>query len=235
MSRRIIDLCRGSTAGKTANLYVPTSDNVTLGAWFILNDPYHQHLLRTSPSQTKSLPPSLETIQDAISHRPTVLFLHGAAATRAVEWRVKTYLGFTSRLHVNVLAPDYRGFGDSTGSPFTEGLVLDAYASWRWLVEEGGAKPEDVVIVGHSLGTGVAGQLARRLAEEGVKPRGVVLLAPFTSISKLLETYSIFGVPILQPMQTFSLGISEFFVVPKSRVVLNIRPRAYEIFHTSRF
>ncbi len=64
--------------------------------------------------------------------------------------------------------------------------------------------------MGHSLGTGVAAQLARRLGAEGVRPRGVVLLAPFTSVSKLLETYAILGVPVLQPLQTFPLGISEW-------------------------
>ncbi|KAI0088490.1 alpha/beta-hydrolase [Irpex rosettiformis] len=190
--------------GKTANLYLSTPDNVTLGAWFVLSDPYHQQLRRASTGLVG--PPSVDIIQEAISRRPTILFLHGAAATRAVEWRVKTYLGFTSRLQVNVLAPDYRGFGDSTGSPDNDGLVLDAYTSWNWLIDNG-AKPEDILIVGHSLGTGVSGQLAKQLAAEGVRPRGVVLLAPFTSVSKLLETYAIFGVPILQPLQTFPLGI----------------------------
>ena len=36
----------------------------------------------------------------------------------------------------------------------------------------------------------------------GVEPRGVVLLAPFTSIGELLEDYHLFGLfPIMQPLQ----------------------------------
>jgi abhydrolase domain-containing protein 12 len=182
-----------------------TPDNVTLGAWFALNDPYHQELHSTSFNTSQ---PSIDTIREAISRRPTALFLHGAAASRAVEWRVRSYQGFTSRLQINVFAPDYRGYGDSTGVPDAQGLELDAYTSWRWLIDNG-AKPEDVLIVGHSLGTGVSSQLAKRLASDGVKPRGVVLLAPFSSVSKLVETYALFGVPILQPLQTFPLGISK--------------------------
>lgn len=197
-----------SAAGKTANLYFNTPDNLTLGAWFVLNDPHYQQLRRTPLDGT--MQPSMDVIQDAIARRPTALFLHGAAASRAAPWRVGTYQGFTSRLHINVFAPDYRGFGDSTGSPDQAGLELDAYTSWRWLIENG-AKPEDIVIVGHSLGTGLTGQLAKRLAAEGVKPRGIVLLAPFTSFTKLVETYSINGIPILQPMQMFPPLRSESF------------------------
>ncbi|KAI0345650.1 alpha/beta-hydrolase [Trametopsis cervina] len=193
----------GLAPGKTANLYIDTADNVTLGAWFVLNDPYHQQLRRTTPTVQ---PPSLEIIGDAIANRPTILMLHGNAASRAAEWRVNAYSAYSSRLQVNVLAVDYRGFGDSTGNPDTEGLALDAYASWNWLIEHG-AKPEDIIIVGHSLGTGVTAQLAKKLAAEGVQPRGIALLAPFTSLSKLIETFSIFGIPVLQPLQTFPLGL----------------------------
>ena len=53
----------------------------------------------------------------------------------------------------------------------------------------GGA--EDVVVVGHSLGTGVAAQLVKRLAAEGVAPRGIALFAPFTRYGQLVEASTI--------------------------------------------
>lgn len=102
---------------------------------------------------------------------------------------------------------DYRGFAESTGTPSEAGLAIDAYTAWTWLVEQG-AKPEEILIVGHSLGTGVSGMLATQLAKEGVKPRGVALLAPFSSLSTLLESYDLWGFPILQPLQSFAWGRS---------------------------
>jgi len=74
----------------------------------------------------------------------------------------------TARLGVNVLAIDYRGFGDSEGVPSQVGLVKDARAGWDWLTSEMGAAGGDVVFLGQSLGTGVASQLAVELAAESM-------------------------------------------------------------------
>ncbi|KAI0927529.1 hypothetical protein AcV5_008043 [Taiwanofungus camphoratus] len=190
-------------SGKALNVKIQTHDNVTLGAWFILSDPYYQ-TLRSSSSEP--LPtPSSDTIKVALQSHPTVLHFHGTAGTRASTWRVPLYSSFSSRLRANVLAIDYRGFGDSSGVPSETGLALDAYAAWNWLLDQG-AKAEDVLIAGHSLGTGVSSKLAVRLAKEGVKPRGVVLMSPFSSFASLVETYDIFGFPVLQPLQSFALG-----------------------------
>lgn len=112
----------------------------------------------------------------ALKSRPTVLFFHGNAATRAFSTRILYYQAFTSRLGANVLAIDYRGFGDSTGEPSEPGLITDGRAAWDWLIEQG-AKEGDIAIVGHSLGTGVASQLGAQLEDDGIKPRGIVLLS----------------------------------------------------------
>lgn len=188
------------------NFNMVSPDNITFGAWLILSDPFYQSY-RTS-TQSNASQPSLEVVQEALRTYPTILYCHGAAATRAAPTRVRLYSTATSRLKANVLALDYRGFGDSEGVPSTEGLVEDAKTAWRWLMEQG-ARPEDVLLMGHSLGTGVTSGLSTALAKEGIKPRGVTLLAPFTTLSTLLETYSIRGIPILQPLQTFPIGRSE--------------------------
>ena len=57
----------------------------------------------------------------------------------------------------HVLAIDYRGFGDSESFPTEEGLVEDAKAAYRWMVENYVAYPH--YIWGHSLGSGVALQV----------------------------------------------------------------------------
>lgn len=118
-----------------------------------------------------------------MKNRPTILFFHGNAATRAFKARILHYQALSSRLAANVLAIDYRGFADSTGSPSEEGLTRDARAAWDWLVNNG-AEQEDILIVGHSLGTGVSMQLGAELSLNEIQCRGIVLLSVRPAISK---------------------------------------------------
>jgi abhydrolase domain-containing protein 12 len=156
-------------ANKTLNFNIQTSDNETLGAWFVLSDPYYHSL--------PSIPSSLEQhVPIALKQRPTVLFFHGNAATRAFHVRIMHYQALSSRLGANVLAIDYRGFAESTGQPSEAGLVRDGRAAWDWLTAQG-AREEDILVMGHSLGTGVASQLAVELGRDDIKPRGIVLLS----------------------------------------------------------
>jgi abhydrolase domain-containing protein 12 len=209
---------------------IHTADNETLGAWFTLADPFyatHRASLLASASSTSdpsSLAPDVDAhIRAALRTHPTVLFLHGNTGTRALRPRVLHYQAFAARLRANVFAPDYRGFADSTGTPGEVGLGLDALAAWDWLRTHGAA-PENVLIVGNSLGTGVAVQFASALqglalerGSEPQRPRGVVLLAPFSSIETLLDTYYIMGiVPLLAPLRIIPFMSSECFL-PRRR------------------
>ena len=64
------------TAHKTLNVYLPTSDNVTLGAWFILSDDYYQKNFLSNRPSTAFPPITLGVASDAIQARPTILYLH---------------------------------------------------------------------------------------------------------------------------------------------------------------
>lgn len=196
---------RRGVAGKTFNFGLTTPDNHTLGAWFILSDD-HYHSLPFPPS-----PSAAENhFSEALRSRPTMLFLHGNTGTRAHSGRVQYYSGFVSRLQTNVLTIDYRGFGDSQGSPSEHGLATDARAAFDWLVSNGAA-PQDVLIVGHSLGTAVSSSLAVSLCEESIPFRGLVLMSPFTSMHTLVDTYSIFGLfPVLLPMTMVPRAAGEY-------------------------
>ncbi len=68
---------------------------------------------------------------------------------------------------------DYRGYGGSEGSPTEAGLYRDGEAVLAWLRERGAPPP---ILVGESLGSGVAVELATRQT-----PLGVILQSPFTS------------------------------------------------------
>lgn len=76
-----------------------------------------------------------------------------------------------------VLVFDYRGYGKSEGSPSETGILSDARAARAWLAKRAGISEPEVVLMGESLGTGVAVDLA---AADGA--RGLVLLSAFTSL-----------------------------------------------------
>lgn len=150
-------------ASKTLNLNIHTSDNVTLGAWFTFAEPAFQSLR----SARRPLPrPDSQDIQFALNRYKTVIFFHGNGGSRAAPFRVKFYASWSSKLAVNVLAIDYRGYADSEGVPSEEGLALDGRAAWDWAIANG-ARPDSIVLVGQSLGTGVTAKVAHQLSKDG--------------------------------------------------------------------
>ncbi len=75
------------------------------------------------------------------------------------------------------LLMNYRGYGGSEGKPSEKALVQDAVYLLDKVCRETGRKPGDVVLVGQSLGSGVAVQVAAQ------RPVGkLVLLVPFDSL-----------------------------------------------------
>ncbi|HEY2149120.1 MAG TPA: alpha/beta hydrolase [Pirellulales bacterium] len=81
------------------------------------------------------------------------------------------------RLRAAVMIFDYRGYGRSEGSPNEAGILSDARGARAWLAKRAGVTESRVVLVGESLGTGVAVDLA---AADGA--RGLILVSAFTSL-----------------------------------------------------
>lgn len=164
------------TAGKTVNLKLTTADNTSIGAWFVFSDPFYQQLSYPPPANHGFSFPRQELIPNAVKQTPTILFLHGNTGTRAHHLRTVLYTAFTARLKANVFVIDYRGFGDSEGHPTVHGVSQDARAGWDYLISQG-TNPEDILILGHSLGTAIAALLSAELSSEGIRPRGTVLMS----------------------------------------------------------
>jgi fermentation-respiration switch protein FrsA (DUF1100 family) len=76
---------------------------------------------------------------------------------------------------------EYRGYSGLPGKPTEAGLYADARAYLHGLIAQG-VKIEDIILFGHSLGTGVAVQMAREF-----HVGGLVLLAPYLSIPKMAQ------------------------------------------------
>jgi fermentation-respiration switch protein FrsA (DUF1100 family) len=105
--------------------------------------------------------------------RPTVLYFHGNAGNLANRSeRVRRFL--TRGWGAMFLS--YRGYSGSTGAPSESANVADAKLAYDTL-RTAGVAPDDIIVYGESLGSGVAVQVA---AEKDVG--GLVLDAPYTSI-----------------------------------------------------
>ena len=108
------------------------------------------------------------------------LLLHGNAGNVTVL--AETLRILNRRHQLAVLALDYRGYGRSEGKPTEAGVLMDARAGRKWLAEKEGISEGDVVLMGTSLGGGVAVDLASR---DGA--RGLVLCSTFTSLPDVAQ------------------------------------------------
>lgn len=117
-----------------------------------------------------------------------VLYFHGNAGDLS-GWQFVAE-DFTA-LGLNVLLIDYRGYGKSSGSLSEKGMYLDAEAAWQFLLDKGFA-PENIIIFGRSIGSGVAVELSSKH-----KCKGLVLESPFSSLGRLANEKLPFFFPSL--------------------------------------
>jgi fermentation-respiration switch protein FrsA (DUF1100 family) len=110
------------------------------------------------------------------SSAPWLLICHGNAGNISDAGRPEHYAGLVAA-GLNLLAFDYRGYGESEGVPTEAGLYRDAEAAYRFLRETLGVPPDRVYLFGHSLGSTVAVDLASR-----VPAAGLILDGALTSV-----------------------------------------------------
>jgi len=106
--------------------------------------------------------------------KPVILFFHGngdSVLGSMVAMRRLVAAGYGAVL------PEFRGFNGASGIPDEQGLYRDARAARAWMTASG-VGADRTVIIGYSLGTGVAAQMALEQA-----PRALVLVAPYASVA----------------------------------------------------
>ncbi|KAM3579016.1 hypothetical protein VKS41_008552 [Umbelopsis sp. WA50703] len=188
---------------KVRNVHIETDDGVRVGAWHIL--PSHYYMGQRLRFRNKDM--MQDAIYDLALGNPdyeTVIYFHGNAGNRAAPWRVDLYKKISDKFpNVNIVAIDYRGFGNSKGTPSENGLRSDALATYRWLTDRG--VPNDKIsIIGHSLGTGVATSLAYELSRIGSPPKALILKAAYSSLSTLIFEYrALKYIPFFAPIRLF--------------------------------
>jgi abhydrolase domain-containing protein 12 len=102
----------------------------------------------------------------------------------------------------HVIAIDYRGFADSSNIiPTESGLRLDARSAYDWILSQG-VLARNIIVVGHSLGSGVATDLVYSISVENREKNtplcgGLILFSGYASIADAAIGYP--NVPILRP------------------------------------
>jgi fermentation-respiration switch protein FrsA (DUF1100 family) len=127
----------------------------------------------------------------ASADSPWVLFLHGNAATIAAKVNIAHY-GELRKLGLNVMAPEYRGFGGLDGIPTEAALDADAHAAYDYLRAVRKVPAPHVVIYGWSLGSAVAVTLASE-----VDAAGLILEGAPASLIDIGQQYPFFPIRLL--------------------------------------
>jgi uncharacterized protein len=107
--------------------------------------------------------------------REVILYAHGNGENVAY---VAPWMDLARRdLGVSILVFDYRGYGQSDGSPDETGIIADARAARTWLARRTGQAEGEIVLFGRSLGGAVLVDLA---AKDGA--RALILQSSFSSL-----------------------------------------------------
>lgn len=99
--------------------------------------------------------------------------------------RAEMYAVSCQQLDAQFLKFNYRGCGQSSGSPSEAGLYHDARAAWAYATGELGWHPDEIVLWGRSLGGAPAIKLAEEMIAAETPPLALILEAPFTSIQDM--------------------------------------------------
>jgi len=146
------------------DVHMDTADGLRIHAWFI-------------------------PVSEGSSTAPTLLFCHANAGN--IGLRVPNFAQIVEKLHANIFALEYRGYGHSEGSPTEEGLMEDALSSWQWLrsaANSGRIDGQKIFVFGRSLGGAVSVALAWSLQMRGESPpRGLILENTFVSIGAVVD------------------------------------------------
>jgi hypothetical protein len=120
----------------------------------------------------------------AIEPAPLVVFFHGNGELIDHQHAI---IDLYHGLGVSVLLVEYRGYGDSDGTPSQKHIVADALAVLEDVLERDDIDAGRLVLHGRSIGGGMAAQVAMH-----TEPKALIVESTFTSVSGMAWRY---GVP----------------------------------------
>lgn len=107
---------------------------------------------------------------------PTLVYFHGNAGHIGYRMPIARKL---MEAGIGVLLVEYRGYAGNPGRPSEKGFYRDGEAAMQFLSKRG-LQPEEMVLYGESIGSGVATYLAVNLPV-----CAVVLQAPMSSLTRI--------------------------------------------------
>lgn len=119
---------------------------------------------------------------------------HGNAGN--IGHRIPIAKVLADSLHCNVLMLEYRGYGESTGTPDENGLKVDGQTGLDFLRQLPETKDTKILVYGQSLGGAVAIHLVANNQKEG-DIAGLILENTFQSVRKLIPRYGFTRIAIL--------------------------------------
>lgn len=127
-----------------------------------------------------------------------LMLCHGNKA--CIEHRPEN-VEFYLNMGLNVFVFDYRGYGVSSGRPTEAGTYLDVEAAWRYLTVDRDIAPNQIVLLGRSLGGAIAAHLAHQ-----AKPAAIILESTFTSVPNIArELFPLFSRLIATHLRYFTI------------------------------
>ena len=169
------------------DVYITSEDGTSLHGWFIKR-----------------------STDEATRNAHTIVYYHANAG--GIIDRLPLFLQLWQALDVNILAAEYRGYGNCSGTPSEAGIKEDSVAYYRFAAEHDLVDNSRIVVFGRSLGGAVAVSLTSRIEEshsspkeEGnnslaslPKPAALVIENTFTSVADI----AVVVLPILRPIHS---------------------------------
>ena len=133
----------------------------------------------------------------AASPGPAVIFAHGNG--ELIDYWPEP-LSELRRMGYTVLLPEYRGYGRSAGSPSEAAITEDFVKFYDLLAARPEVDAARIVFFGRSLGGGAVCALARQR-----KPRAMILMSTFTSVTRMARRYLVPSFLVRDPFDNLTL------------------------------
>ncbi|MFO0979149.1 MAG: alpha/beta hydrolase [Planctomycetaceae bacterium] len=179
----------GLNADQVKDVAISVNDGVTLRGWHLLGRNVTATPAESDPHADKDSVAPLAA-EAARPEHSLVIYFPGNAQNRLLRL---ADLKEIQSCGADVLIFDYRGFGDSTGSPREVDMEADARAVWNFAQSELGFKDHQIILFGESLGGAVVLSLWSAETDPVPTPKAVILNSTFASMPRMAAaTYPYF-------------------------------------------